>query len=72
MVCQVDNEAEVLATYGQYIEYFLANDIDGINLLVDYPITYISDYHCVSFVAYPVIPDDMRKEKGCPAKNKTY
>ncbi|HCF72636.1 MAG TPA: hypothetical protein DES72_02675 [Gammaproteobacteria bacterium] len=60
----VDNEARVRATYGQYIEYFLVNDVDGINSLVDYPIIYISDGHCVSLDAYPVIPDDMRKEKG--------
>ena len=64
MVCQVDNEAEVLATYGQYIEYFLANDVDGISSLVDYSITYISDGHCVSLDSYPVMPDDMRKKKG--------
>ncbi len=41
----MDNEAKVLATYGQYIEYFLVNDVDGINSLVDYPIIYISDGH---------------------------
>jgi len=52
----VDNEARVRATYGQYIEYFLVNDVDGINSLVDYPIIYISDGHCVSLDAYPVIP----------------
>ena len=60
----MDNETEVLATYEQYIKYFLANDVDGINSLVDYPITYIADGHCVALDTYPVIPDDMRKEKS--------
>ena len=60
----MDNETEVLATYEQYIKYFLANDVDGINSLVDYPITYISDGHCDSLDAYPSTPDDVRKKKG--------
>ena len=59
----MDNETEVLATYEQYIKYFLANDVDGINSLVDYPITYVSDNHCASLDAWPVMPVDLRKEK---------
>jgi len=68
----LDNETEVLATYEQYIKYFLANDVDGINSLVDYPITYIADGHCVSLDTYPVIPDDRRIEKSVIEKVSAF
>ena len=38
------HEKEVLETYEQYLAYFLDNDMDGINSLVKFPITYIAIY----------------------------
>ena len=36
-----NNDNEVLVAYEQYLAYFLDNDMDGINSLVKFPITYI-------------------------------
>lgn len=60
----MSNEADVLQTYEKYIDYFLSNDIAGVNSLVEFPITYISDGHCLWLDAFPVTPDAIRKEKG--------
>ena len=36
-------EKEVLKAYNNYLAYFLENDMEGINSLVKFPITYIAD-----------------------------
>ncbi len=38
-----NNEKEVLKTYDNYLAFFLDNDMEGINSLVKFPITYIAD-----------------------------
>ena len=38
-----NNEIEVLKAYEQYLAYFLDNNMNGINSLVKFPITYIAD-----------------------------
>ena len=51
-----NNEKAVLKAYEQYLAYFLDNDMDGINSLVKFPITYIADGESKSLDAFPVTP----------------
>ena len=51
-----DNEKDVLKVYEEYLAYFLDNDMDGINSLVKFPITYIADGEIKSLDAFPVTP----------------
>ena len=57
------NEKEVLKTYEQYLAYFLDNDMDGINSLVKFPITYIADGESKSLDAFPIKPKEMMESK---------
>ena len=56
-------EKEVLKAYEQYLAYFLDNDMDGINSLVKFPITYIADGESKSLDAFPVTPKEMMENK---------
>ena len=56
-------EKEVLKAYEQYLAYFLDNDMDGINSLVKFPITYIADGESKSLNAFPVTPKEMMENK---------
>ena len=58
-----NNDNEVLVTYEQYLAYFLDNDMDGINSLVKFPITYIADGESKSLDAFPVTPKEMMENK---------
>ena len=58
-----NNEKEVLKAYDKYLAYFLNNDMDGINSLVKFPITYIADGECKSLDAFPVKPKEMIENK---------
>ena len=58
-----NNEKEVLKAYDKYLAYFLDNDMDGINSLVKFPITYIADGECKSLDAFPVKPKEMIENK---------
>ena len=58
-----NNEKEVLKAYEQYLAYFLDNDINGINSLVKFPITYIADGESKSLYAFPVTPKEMMENK---------
>ena len=53
------NEKEVLKAYEQYLAYFLDNDMNGINSLVKFPITYITDGESKSLDAFPVTTKEM-------------
>ena len=57
------NEKEVLKAYEQYLAYFLDNDMNGINSLVKFPITYITDGESKSLDAFPVTPKEMMENK---------
>ena len=57
------HEKEVLETYEQYLAYFLDNDMDGINSLVKFPITYIADGESKSLDAFPIKPKEMMESK---------
>jgi hypothetical protein len=57
------NEKEVLKAYEEYLAYFLDNDMDGINSLVKFPITYIADGESKSLDAFPVSPKEMMENK---------
>ena len=57
------NEKEVLKAYEQYLAYFLDNDMNGINSLVKFPITYIADGESKSLDAFPVTPKEMMENK---------
>ena len=50
-----NNEKEVLKAYEKYLVYFLNNDMDGINSLVKFPITYIADGECKSLDTFPAV-----------------
>ena len=58
-----DNEREVLKAYEQYLAYFLDNNMEGINSLVKFPITYIADGESKSLNAFPVTPKEMMENK---------
>ena len=60
-----DNEKAVLKAYEEYLAYFLDNDMDGINSLVKFPITYIADGESKSLDAFPVTPKEMMENKQC-------
>ena len=57
------NEKELLKTYEQYLAYFLDSDMNGINSLVKFPITYIADGECKLLDAFPVTPKEMMENK---------
>ena len=58
-----NNEIEVLKAYEQYLAYFLDNNMNGINSLVKFPITYIADGESKSLDAFPVTPKEMMENK---------
>ena len=58
-----NNEKEVLKAYEKYLVCFLNNDMDGINSLVKFPITYIADGECKSLNTFPVKPKEMMDSK---------
>ena len=58
------NEKELLKTYEQYLAYFLDSDMNGINSLVKFPITYIADGECKLLDAFPVTPKEMMENKS--------
>ena len=57
------NEKELLKTYEQYLAYFLDSDMNGLNSLVKFPITYIADGECKLLDAFPVTPKEMMENK---------
>ena len=58
-----NNEKEVLKAYEKYLAYFLSNDIDGINSIVKFPITYIADGESKLLDCFPVTPKEMMENK---------
>ena len=58
-----NNDNEVLEAYEQYLAYFLDNNMNGINSLVKFPITYIADGESKSLDAFPVTPKEMMENK---------
>ena len=59
----VNNENTVLKAYEKYLAYFLDNNMNGINSLVKFPITYIADGESKSLDAFPVTPKEMMENK---------
>ena len=58
-----NHEKEVLKAYEEYLAYFLDNDMEGINSLVKFPITYIADGESKSLDSFPVTPKEMMENK---------
>ena len=58
-----NNEKEVLKVYKEYLTYFLDNDMDGVNSLVKFPITFIDDGESKLLDAFPVTPKEMMENK---------
>ena len=58
-----NNEKGVLKAYEEYLAYFLDNDMDGVNSLVKFPITYIADGESKLLDAFPVTPKEMMENK---------
>ena len=67
-------EKDVLKAYEQYLAYFLDNDMDGINSLVKFPITYIAEGESKLLDAFPVTPKEMMENKNWDTtiNTKTY
>ena len=57
------NGRELLKRYKQYLAYFLDNNMNGINSLVKYPITYLADGECKLLDAFPIKPKEMMESK---------
>ena len=57
------HEKEVLKVYKEYLTYFLDNDMEGINSLVKFPITFIDDGESKLLDAFPVTPKEMMENK---------
>ena len=57
-------EKEVLKAYEQYLAYFLDNDMDGINSLIKFPITYIAEGESKLLNTFPVTPKEMIENKN--------
>jgi hypothetical protein len=57
-----DKEA-VVAAYRAYARAFLDNDMDAINRLVRYPLTYIADGKTIMLDSFPVKPADLMTQK---------
>ena len=57
------HEKEVLKVYKEYLTYFLDNDMDGVNSLVKFPITFIDDGESKLLDAFPVTPKEMMEHK---------
>ena len=58
-----NHEKEVLKAYEEYLAYFFDNDMEGINSLVKFPITYIADGESKSLDSFPVTPKEMMENK---------
>ena len=58
-----NHEKEVLKAYDNYLAYFLDNDMEGINSLVKFPITYIADGESKSLNSFLVTPKEMMENK---------
>jgi len=58
------HEKAVMAVYEDYISAFLANDIDGINAVCNFPIAHIGDGKTQHLDAWPVSPAKFKTEKN--------
>jgi hypothetical protein len=54
---------EVLITYERFIKFFFKNDMKGINSLVQYPITYISEGKSELLDSFYLTPKEMMENK---------
>jgi hypothetical protein len=62
------SEPEVMRAYERYLEAFLADDVDTINALVQYPLAYIGDGKVSLLDEYPIKPSAlMAAKRGTPA-----
>ena len=54
---------EVMGAYDQYLRAFLRNDIDAINSMLTFPITYIAESEVMSLTEFPVQPSKLMEDK---------
>jgi hypothetical protein len=57
-------KTEVVDCYRRYLDAFLADDVNAIDALIRYPLTYIGDGEVRTFDSYPIKPSDLMREKG--------
>jgi hypothetical protein len=55
---------EIVAAYEDYLTAFLSDDVEGIDRLVSYPLTYIGDGQVTMFDSWPLKPFDLMGQKG--------
>ena len=58
-----NNKNEFMKAYEEYLACFIYNNMDDINSLVKFPITYIADGECKSLDTFPVKPKEMMDSK---------
>jgi hypothetical protein len=56
-------KGQVIATYQAYIDAFLANDVEALNKLIQYPLAYIGNGRVTLVETYPVQPAELRAAK---------
>ena len=64
VITRAELEVEVSQAIGAYLQCFLANDMDGINAKVAYPLSLISDGHTSLCSEFPMSPKQMMEETG--------
>jgi hypothetical protein len=58
------SRADVIQAYERYLQAFLADDIDTINALVQYPLAYIGDGNVSMLDEFPIKPSALMAAKG--------
>jgi hypothetical protein len=58
------SKAEVTKAYERYLQAFLADDIETINALVQYPLAYIGDGKVSMLDEFPIKPSALMAAKG--------
>jgi hypothetical protein len=58
------SRADVIQAYERYLQAFLADDIDTINALVQYPLAYIGDGKVSMLDEFPINPSALMAAKG--------
>ena len=64
MIMDKTERANLFAAYQRYLSAFNANDLDGINDCINYPLAYIGADNVTMLDQFPLDPADMKASKG--------
>ena len=59
-----NERANLLEAYHRYLDAFNADDLDGINDCINYPLAYIGADNVTILDQFPIAPADMKATKG--------